>query len=269
MVYQTAKLFRPTLDMLPALRYWIDNRDRLDAEKGVLFLSSDHMRLARSAELSAIVLPRVGIETSAKLYPATRARSVKAILPSTIGGLMGGTSITPRLIMELVRSVPAFHLALGTDLASVVDSIISAGVVQMSEFLISVILCVRDGEKYLREALDSVANQGVSDLQVIVVDDGSTDDSAKIAGSHCIRPQILSQPALGLGAALNCGMQVARGRFLAFIDCDDVWPRGRLGAMLSDGANCRYRFRLWPLANTDESLNRSVRRCRRDLRVRC
>ena len=132
---------------------------------------------------------------------------------------------------------------------------VSAGVVRMSEFLISVILCVRDGEKYLREALDSVANQGVSDLQVIVVDDGSTDDLAKIAGCHCIRPQIVSQPALGLGAALNYGMQVARAaRFLAFIDCDERWPRGRLGAMLSEAQIADIDFVYGLVVNTDEEL---------------
>ena len=125
MVYRTAKLFRPTLDMLPSLAGSLENPDKIDVEKGVLFLEGDDMRLARSAELSAILLPRVGIESSTKLHPATRDDTIKAILPSTIGGLMGGTSVTPRLIMELVRSVPSFHLALGTDLATVTDAVAS------------------------------------------------------------------------------------------------------------------------------------------------
>jgi hypothetical protein len=46
-------------------------------------------------------------------------------LPSTIVGLVGGTSASPRLIMELVRSVPAFHLALGTDLEMLTDTVAS------------------------------------------------------------------------------------------------------------------------------------------------
>jgi hypothetical protein len=125
MVYRTAKLSRTTLDMLPDLADLIENRDRIDVEKGVMFLQGEDMRLARSAELSAILLPRVGVESSTMLYPATRDEAIRAILPSTIVGLVGGTSASPRLIMELVRSVPAFHLALGTDLEMLTDTVAS------------------------------------------------------------------------------------------------------------------------------------------------
>jgi hypothetical protein len=125
MVYRTAKLSRATLDMLPALVDVIENRDRIDEEKGVIFCQGEDMRLARSAELSAILLPCVGAGSSTVLCPATRDEAMRAILPSTIVGLMGGTSVTPRLIMELVRSVPAFHLALGTDLETVTDAVAS------------------------------------------------------------------------------------------------------------------------------------------------
>jgi hypothetical protein len=125
MVYRTAKLFKPTLNMIPSLAAWIDNRDRIEEEKGVIFLQPDDVSLVRSAALSAILLPRIGVESSTTFYPATRDEAIKAILPSTIGGLMGGTSVTPRLIMELVRSVPAFHLALGTDLKAVTDTVAS------------------------------------------------------------------------------------------------------------------------------------------------
>ena len=99
--------------------------------------------------------------------------------------------------------------------------------------LVSVIVCVRNGEKYLREALDSIAGQGFEDMEVIVVDDGSNDDSVQIAKNHPLLPKIVSQEPLGLGAALNHGIHIARGRFLAFLDCDDVWPSGRLETMLA------------------------------------
>ena len=125
MVYRTAKGNRATLDMLPSLAGWLTNRDRISREKGVMFLNESNVELVRSAELSAILLPRVTAEPMTTLYPATRDDAIKAVLPSTIGGLMGGTSVTPRLIMELVSSVPAFHLDLGTDLDAVTDTIAS------------------------------------------------------------------------------------------------------------------------------------------------
>ena len=101
----------------------VENSDRLDIEKGVVFLESDDVQLRRSAELSAILLPRVEAGAPTRLFPATRQEAIRAILPSTIGQLMGGTSASPGLIMELVRSTPAFHLTLGGDFKIVPDTI--------------------------------------------------------------------------------------------------------------------------------------------------
>ena len=126
----------------------------------------------------------------------------------------------------------------------------------MSEFLVSVIICVRNGEKYLPEALDSVANQGIDDLQVIVVDDGSTDDLARIAESHTLAPQILSQEPLGFSIAFNRAMRAAQGRYLAFVDCDDVWPPGHLKVMLAALAKAEEAdFVFGHVVNVDASLN--------------
>jgi hypothetical protein len=124
MVYRTAKMFGATLDLLPTMRDRVANLDRIEVEKGVAFLDADHVKLRHSAEISAIVLPRVG-EGPSMIYPATRKEVIQAVLPSTIGGLMGGTAVTPRLIMELVRSVPAYHLVLRPDIPAVVDAVAS------------------------------------------------------------------------------------------------------------------------------------------------
>jgi hypothetical protein len=57
---------------------------------------------------------------------ASRAEAMRALLPSTIGGLMGGTDFTPRALLKLVRDVPAFTIDLGTDLGAVVDAVSAA-----------------------------------------------------------------------------------------------------------------------------------------------
>jgi glycogen(starch) synthase len=67
--------------------------------------------------------PFVEAGAPTRLFPATRQEAIRAILPSTIGQLMGGTSASPGLIMELVRSTPAFHLTLGGDFKIVPDTI--------------------------------------------------------------------------------------------------------------------------------------------------
>jgi glycosyltransferase involved in cell wall biosynthesis len=126
----------------------------------------------------------------------------------------------------------------------------------MREPLVSVIMCVRDGAKYLREALDSVADQDCEDLEVIVIDDGSKDASVRIAATHPLAPKTVSQPPLGVGAALNHGIRIARGRYLSFLDCDDVWTSGRLGLLLAAfDKNSDIDFVFGKAVNTDEQLD--------------
>jgi hypothetical protein len=124
LVYRTAKLFQRTLALLPSLEDRVDNLDRIVVEKGVMFLNPHDVKLRPSAELTAILLPRVCDDGGPpRLLPASRDETIKAVLPSTIGGLMGGTSVTPRLILEMVRSVPAYHLLLGPDINAVTDAV--------------------------------------------------------------------------------------------------------------------------------------------------
>jgi glycosyltransferase involved in cell wall biosynthesis len=99
--------------------------------------------------------------------------------------------------------------------------------------LVSVITCVRNGEAYLQEALDSIANQDVPDLESIIIDDGSTDGTVAIAAAHRLKPTIISQGPLGLSLAQNNGFRRARGTYLSCLDCDDIWPPGRLAAMIA------------------------------------
>jgi glycosyltransferase involved in cell wall biosynthesis len=103
----------------------------------------------------------------------------------------------------------------------------------MATPLVSVVTCVRNGEAYLQEALDSIANQDMPDLESIIIDDGSSDGTVAIAAAHRLKPRIISQGPVGLGPALNIGMRSARGTYLSFLDCDDIWPPGRLAAMVA------------------------------------
>ena len=96
---------------------------------------------------------------------------------------------------------------------------------------VSAIVPVYDGERYLPEALESVRAQGYADLELIVVDDGSTDGSAAVAQAAGAR--VVRQANGGIGAARNAGLAVATGAFIAFLDADDAWCAGRLGAQLA------------------------------------
>ena len=99
--------------------------------------------------------------------------------------------------------------------------------------LISIIIPVYNGEKYLVEAIDSVLKQAYSPIEIIVIDDGSVDNSAAIAQSyHAIK--YFHQPNRGLSAALNQGLGIATGEFLAFLDADDIWEENKLSLQMED-----------------------------------
>jgi glycosyltransferase involved in cell wall biosynthesis len=93
--------------------------------------------------------------------------------------------------------------------------------------LVSVIVAVHNGERFLRTALESLERQDYQPFEVIFVDDGSEDGSASIAREF---PGIryVYQENQGLAAARNAGLKLARGEFLAYLDDDDVIPSYKL-----------------------------------------
>jgi glycosyltransferase involved in cell wall biosynthesis len=93
--------------------------------------------------------------------------------------------------------------------------------------LVSVIIPVYNGARYLRAALESVFAQTYRPFEVIVVDDGSIDDSGDIAQSF---PEVryVRQKNQGVAAARNNAIDAARGEFFAFLDQDDLWTPEKL-----------------------------------------
>ena len=93
----------------------------------------------------------------------------------------------------------------------------------MTSPLISCIVPVFNGERFLGAAIDSILAQTYSPLEVIVVDDGSTDRTANVIGSYGERVSCVRQANAGPGPARNAGIRTARGELLAFLDADDLW----------------------------------------------
>lgn len=92
---------------------------------------------------------------------------------------------------------------------------------------VSVVLPVYNGERFLREAIESVLPQLSAQDELIAIDDGSTDGSGEICRATPLLRYIRQENA-GPAAARNAGIRAARGEIVAFIDADDVWPRGKL-----------------------------------------
>ena len=91
---------------------------------------------------------------------------------------------------------------------------------------VSVVSAVRNGERYLSEALESVMGQTLPPDEVLVIDDGSTDATADIARSYGAR--VMPSRGRGVSDARNTGIAECRGDLIAFIDHDDVWEPHKL-----------------------------------------
>lgn len=98
---------------------------------------------------------------------------------------------------------------------------------------VDVVIPCFNAARYLAEAIDSVFDQGVCGTRIILVDDGSTDNSVAIAESYGSRLTVHRQPNAGIAAARNAGVRLARAPWLAFLDADDVWTAGGLAARMA------------------------------------
>jgi glycosyltransferase involved in cell wall biosynthesis len=94
--------------------------------------------------------------------------------------------------------------------------------------LISIVIPVYNCERYLAEAIQSVLDQTCSLTEIIVVDDGSTDGSAEVAGHYIQSIKYYYQSNAGVSGALNKGITMSSGSFLSFLDADDIWAPDKL-----------------------------------------
>lgn len=105
----------------------------------------------------------------------------------------------------------------------------------MKKGLVSIITPVYNGEKYISETIDSVLQQTYPDWEMIVVDDGSKDNSATIVRQYAekeSRITLLQQPNGGSASARNNGIRHANGQYIALLDSDDLWDQNFLRSQL-------------------------------------
>lgn len=123
----------------------------------------------------------------------------------------------------------------------------------MQEPLISVIIPVYNVEKYLHQCLESVLNSTYITLQVILVDDGSTDCSGAICDAYAERDKrvtVIHKENQGLSEARNSGLSISKGEFIAFVDSDDVI------------SSTMFEILLWAIKQTDSDI--AACECTRD-----
>ena len=101
----------------------------------------------------------------------------------------------------------------------------------MNNIKVSIIIPVYNSEKYLRQCLDSVINQTFKDIEIIVINDGSTDNSLQIIQEYVNKYsniKLINKQNEGCYKARNIGLETATGEYIAFLDADDIWRPEKL-----------------------------------------
>lgn len=104
--------------------------------------------------------------------------------------------------------------------------------------LVSILIPSYNSAAFVAETVDSVLAQSYPNIEIIVVDDGSTDDSVKILQQYGNRITLIPQANGGLASARNRGLRAASGEFLALLDADDICEPGRLAAQVACLQQC-------------------------------
>jgi len=102
----------------------------------------------------------------------------------------------------------------------------------MTAAAVSGVVPVHNGERFLGEALESMLSQSVPLLEILVIDDGSTDGTAEVAGSFGDRVRYVRQDNAGPPIARNTGITMTRGALIAFLDADDIWHREKVASQV-------------------------------------
>lgn len=139
------------------------------------------------------------------------------------------------------------------------------------ENLVSVIIPIFNAEKFLRQTLNSVFEQDYEQIELILVDDCSNDRSAKIISeimkSHSEVSYFLQRKNMGAGAARNKALEIAKGRYIAFLDSDDEWMKEKTRKQIELMRKSQIPFSYTAIEMIDEKGN--IRKTKRKLKTSC
>jgi len=122
---------------------------------------------------------------------------------------------------------------------------------------ISVIIPTYNGSKFIKETIESVLSQTILPKEIIVVDDGSTDDTKNILKTYHNHVRYIYQKNAGSAAATNTGIKASSGDFLAFLDHDDIWHPKKMElqlALLLNNKHLKAAFCLFDIFSKENSI---------------
>lgn len=240
-LYCTAKLNADHVVNFPDLARFIKNTEKLDQEKAVIFLNP-HLgqKLITEMPLKAILTPQIVDHTDSHIKSVSRWDIQRALSFTTMSQLPYVGCHTHEYISKLASSLPHYILETGNNFSRIPESI-SDFLSDLDNYssindidpwslyhkeerpLVSVIIPVFNAEQFIGEAVENVLSQNYPALEIIIINDGSTDNSEAIIKNLPVDIRYFSQDNCGPSAARNKGIQDASGEFITFLDADDIW----------------------------------------------
>jgi hypothetical protein len=213
----------------------------------IVLPSSRKDRIPHSLPLRAMVTPSFaeGPESFVGAVDPLDLQQAAAI--TTMSQLPHAGPRTHAFFERMVRTLPVGRLHLGSEIDRIpmaIASFLKSGaesgpaaraqaVAERPQPLVSVVIPVYNGARFIAEAVQSIVAQEYGSLEIIVVDDGSTDETAGIVARLERDVRYVFQDNAGPGAARNRGIRDASGDLIAFLDADDLWAPGSLRFLLN------------------------------------
>ena len=121
--------------------------------------------------------------------------------------------------------------------------------------LVSAIIPTYNYGKYVSEAIDSILEQSYGPIEIIVVNDGSTDNTADMLKAYGDKIHYITTKNFGISAARNTGIKAAKGEFIAFLDADDKWKSNKIGMQVKLAYKTGHPIILCTKAEADKAYN--------------
>lgn len=249
-LYSTAKLSFDDLHKFPDLAPYVSEPMKEDQEKALLFLWPELKdRIINELPLRAILTP---------IFSDKPGSSLKVVPFWTMQGNMSFTTMsqlpyagkhTHDYISRLCAKLPIHSLELGRDASQIPETLrqvihdpLIGGDIHFPDEaeapgqrpLISIVMPVYNGAAFIREAIENIISQKYPAIELIIVNDGSTDDSEAIIEGLGIDHRYFYQENDGPASARNRGIRNASGEYIAFLDVDDLWPANNLHRLIRE-----------------------------------
>lgn len=249
-LYCTAKLNSEDVSKFPSLSGYIQNMNKLNTEKAVMYLYPDlKSQLVNKIPLKAIFLPRIAQRTETTITQGKYWEIQRAMAFTTMSQLPNVGLHTHEFISRFATKLPGFNLHPGSDLdniPTVISEFLSKPAnyhreqVQISKEeglsqarpLISIVMPVYNGTRFIQDAINSIMAQNYPAIEIIIVDDGSTDNTREIVERLPQDIRFFSQNNEGPASARNRGIKDVSGEYIAFLDVDDLWPENNLNLLV-------------------------------------